>query len=51
MQMLGGRQEGGEQQQREVAQPSREQLRDRQAAVANRKPEPTFSDMDNDIPF
>jgi len=51
MQMLGGRQEGGEQQERQSPQPDREQLRNRQVAVANRKPAPNFSDMDSDIPF
>ena len=59
MQLLGGRERGGQTQggeQRAPAQqqrqPDREQARDRQHAVANRQAPPRdFSDMDSDIPF
>ena len=38
-------------QQRPEASTSREQARDRQSAVSNRKPAPDFTDADDDIPF
>ncbi len=58
MQMLGGRQGGGDEQPAQAPQNSpREQARDRQHAASQQpsrpppKPAPNFSDMDDDIPF